>query len=508
MRTPRLRIKGRGVGAPWPPQPSSRAGDGRRRPRSWSSQLDGPSVFQRAVEPVSLTDPGRVCEQPRDGFVKARASSAVASGLVATTDIACRAVHLIVRYVMLDQLWHLQTHWDAGSTGPPHSWHTMALPRVAPLDRGLGMALRTAVRRAAIHPAGRSPEERTAPLEVRHIGIALALFEPAPEFLHQPLASITAQSWTAWTCIITADSPLADLCTDPQLAPFVADPRFHWYENPERLGHRRNFERAIQKCAAQPVEAIACCDQDDIWEADKLAVLADVLAQAGALALVHSDLCVVAADGTTVLAPSAWQAERRGIAQVSPEHLLVRNVVSGCTMLFDVALARRVPTIPTVVRYHDKWYALLAACLGGVYGVPRVLVRYRQHGAQVMGVHHGPLSRGVLRALPHLVRGLVVRGHVGALAATRRRPTHTSTAGARRVADEWRRYVALSDAVYQLGLLPTRRLGGMHSLLMGVRWLHRDPMLGVASCKLAVGSVLARVLRSEPVRRDSTEAAW
>jgi hypothetical protein len=323
---------------------------------------------------------------------------------------------------------------------------------------------------------------------VRHIGIAVALFEPEPMMLSEQLASIVGQSWTAWTCVITADSPVATLRTDARLASFFRDPRFCWVENPVRLGHLRNFEQAIQACAAQPVEAIACCDQDDIWEVDKLAVLVAALEQAGPLALVHSDLSVLAPDGTISPGPTVWEAERRGITQVLPEHLLVRNVVSGCAMLFDAELARRVPSIPLAVDYHDRWYALVAACLGGVHAVARPLVRYRQHPSQVVGLRVGLTATEMLRMLWWWARGPYL------------------TASAYRAADVWRSYLAVSDALTRVGLLRPRRRRGWHLLLLGLRWIRRDATLGGKACVLATGSLLARLLPIVSAPRDANGA--
>lgn len=315
---------------------------------------------------------------------------------------------------------------------------------------------------------------------VRRIGIALALFDPHPEFLVEQLASIVRQTWTAWTCIVTADSPLAGLRTDSRLAPFLTDARFQWQENPHRVGHLKNFEHAIQRCAAEPVDAIACCDQDDVWEVDKLTVLAAALEQVGPLTLVHSDLSVLSTDGRAHRGDSVWTLEQRGIAQVSPEQLLVRNVVTGCAMLFDAELARRMPMIPEAALYHDRWYALIAACHGGVHGVPRPLVRYRQHRAQVVGMRAGLSRAAIVPALIAWVRGTDLSGWVC------------------KAARAWRAYLLLGETVTRCRLLPPRRRSGWRVFLLGIRWFRRDVTLSMDACFLACGSVVALILPAVP----------
>ena len=323
-------------------------------------------------------------------------------------------------------------------------------------------------------PSSTAPGSCEVPaFRVERIGIALALFEPKPEFLIEQLASIVAQTWTAWTCIVTADSPLAELRTNPRCAPFFADARFQWHENSRRRGFLANFERAIQLCVSGQADAIACCDQDDVWEVDKLAALAAALEKVGPLALVHSDLSILSTDGTMCRGDSVWTVEQRGIAQVSPEHLLVRNVVTGCAMLFDAELARRMPMIPEAARYHDRWYALIAACHGGVHGVPKPLVRYRQHGSQAVGMRAGMTITTVFPAFLAWVRETDL------------------TEWARQATCAWRSYVLLSEAVTRLGLVAPRRRNGWYVFLLGIRWVRRDVNLCVHACVLALGSVMA-----------------
>ena len=42
--------------------------------------------------------------------------------------------------------------------------------------------------------------------------------------------------------------------------------------------------------------------------------------------------------------------------------------------------------IPAEFEYHDHWLAVVASVHGGVHAVHEPLVRYRQHGGNVVGV--------------------------------------------------------------------------------------------------------------------------
>ena len=62
----------------------------------------------------------------------------------------------------------------------------------------------------------------------------------------------------------------------------------HWIVkcNTERLGVRKNFEQAILLASG---DYIATCDQDDVWEKDKLKNLLALISSDSSVLLVHSE---------------------------------------------------------------------------------------------------------------------------------------------------------------------------------------------------------------------------
>jgi hypothetical protein len=220
------------------------------------------------------------------------------------------------------------------------------------------------------------------------IGIALASYLPHPDFFLKQLESIEAQTHSDWVCIITSDSPLEETFKHAPLNKFKNHSRFRWHENPQRLGSKKNFERAIQLCLKENVNAVACSDQDDVWYPEKLQRCLEVLVQKPPLSLVHSDMHVLIVDekGEKLLPGTTWSVESRGVHHCQPQHLLVRNVVAGCAMLFDAEIARRYPHLPEEFDYHDHWYALVASVHGGVYPISEPLFAYRQHDRNELGV--------------------------------------------------------------------------------------------------------------------------
>lgn len=231
-------------------------------------------------------------------------------------------------------------------------------------------------------------------MKVKKIGIALAAYEPDSSHFLEQLQSIAAQSWKDWVCVVVSDSKLDALRADSRYQPYFSDHRFQWFENSMRLGHLKNFEKAIQLVSKLGVSAIACSDQDDVWFTDKLSVQAGELESLGELGLVFCDMKIMNAAGV-IQERTAWEVERRGVEHCGTFDLLVRNVIPGTGMLMDAELARRFPVIPEAALYHDHWYPLVASAVGKVRPIRQALYAYRIHESNVAGVspYTGLLAR-------------------------------------------------------------------------------------------------------------------
>ena len=153
---------------------------------------------------------------------------------------------------------------------------------------------------------------------------------------------------------------------------------------PPRLGPAANFNRVL---AASDAPWTALCDQDDLWETNRLATLAAVADRqdASVPTLIVHDLALIDAAGAPI-APSYWSWQAYDPQRGSNlRTLLVMNSFPGCAMIANRALLDRALPIPADAVMHDWWLALVAAACGQIVVVPQALVRYRQHGENVMG---------------------------------------------------------------------------------------------------------------------------
>ena len=253
-------------------------------------------------------------------------------------------------------------------------------------------------------------------------------------FLAEQLASLEWQTFTDWRLIVSDDGS-----TDGTLAILEAfrsaypPGRVEIISGP-RAGAPANFLFLADR--RHPVtDYYAFCDQDDVWETDKLARAVAILEKAprDLPALYGSRTSLIDAEGRAIgLSPLFPRAPTFRSA-------LVQSIAGGNTMVFNRAardlLAYCGPDVD--IPSHDWWlYQVTSACNGLVYYDPIPSVRYRQHERNIIGSNMGLLAG--LRRLRMLAQGRFRRWsdlNVAALARVRPR----MSAESRHIFDQFRR---------------------------------------------------------------------
>ncbi|MEH1797317.1 MULTISPECIES: glycosyltransferase family 2 protein [unclassified Nostoc] len=218
------------------------------------------------------------------------------------------------------------------------------------------------------------------------IGIVLATYNPQIEYFKKQIQSIQNQTWQNWVCYIVDD------CSQPKYQAEIKkivgnDSRFICHFHSDNLKHYYNFERGLQYCVNDfTITAIAFSDQDDIWQAEKLEILIAKL-RSEQLLLVHSDLELINSYDETIN-PSTWNFEERNPENATVELLLLRNVVTGCSLLFCTSLIPYILPFPQhqIAWHHDWWVALVAIQKGKIGHIRQPLIRYRIHSSNTVGV--------------------------------------------------------------------------------------------------------------------------
>jgi glycosyltransferase involved in cell wall biosynthesis len=208
------------------------------------------------------------------------------------------------------------------------------------------------------------------------VSVALATYN-GEKYLHAQLDSILAQTYPPGEIVVVDDCSIDNTMTilEEYCCRF---PKLITVErNNENIGYVKNFQKSLLLCRG---DFIALCDQDDIWDPQKIATLVDRIGNAD---LIHSDARLIDSANSLITASFSQYSAKRSKDNRFLK-LCLNNTVTGCTMLFRRSLLERAVPFPPCIP-HDHWLALLAADGKGIAYYPSPLVSYRQHERNVLG---------------------------------------------------------------------------------------------------------------------------
>lgn len=170
--------------------------------------------------------------------------------------------------------------------------------------------------------------------------------------------------------------------TQKLLEEYQNEGKLTWYTG-EHLNVSKGFFDLMKQAEKIESDYIAFCDQDDVWDEDKLSIAIEHLEKSAenTPALYYCGQRLV--DGKLKFLSDHTLNDQRS--------LMTRFVLSdfaGCTGVFNRALLREVLSYePEYMLMHDTW--ILKVCLatgGSVYVDPRPHMSYRQHGGNTVGL--------------------------------------------------------------------------------------------------------------------------
>ncbi|MET0300428.1 MAG: glycosyltransferase family 2 protein, partial [Flavitalea sp.] len=217
------------------------------------------------------------------------------------------------------------------------------------------------------------------------VSVAMATYNGG-KYLREQLDSIYGQTHKKLEVIVCDDRSVDN--TASILEEYNQKHGLVYQINDTNLKVVKNFEKAILKCTSQ---YIALSDQDDVWLPDKieksLKKIQELEARFGTDVplLVFSDLTIVD-DNLNTLHASLWKHQKLAPENAVLNRLLVENVITGCTILMNQALARLAFPGPKEIIMHDVWLGLVSSCFGHISFVAEPTILYRQHSNNTIGV--------------------------------------------------------------------------------------------------------------------------
>ncbi len=159
----------------------------------------------------------------------------------------------------------------------------------------------------------------------------------------------------------------------------------------KNIGVVRSFFELV-KNSGDDFDYFAFCDQDDVWLQDKLNRAAEVLLNEKQSEPLLYTSCAEIVDENLVH-KSFSRGPRKG---VSFYNAMIENVSSGNTQVFNRALKELLcKTEQTdMISMHDHFAYLLASAFGKVIFDEKILIQYRQHDQNAVG-----MSKSIFREI-------------------------------------------------------------------------------------------------------------
>ena len=224
----------------------------------------------------------------------------------------------------------------------------------------------------------------------RSLAILLAIYEPREDWLIELLDSLNRQTYPALRLYVRDDaSPHYSYERLTELVrKHVTNFPVVMLRNEVNRGSNETFAQLVRDCDEH---YIAFCDQDDVWNEDKLANTVR-LYETSPLhpALVCADVRVIDGGGNPI-APNMESHRKRHVflrGEGLAPTLIYRNFALGCTMVLERERALSYLPFPAEI-VHDHYLAFRAACDGAIDYLDAPQMRYRVYGGNQTGVMTG-----------------------------------------------------------------------------------------------------------------------
>ena len=213
------------------------------------------------------------------------------------------------------------------------------------------------------------------------VSILLAVYKPNENWLIEQLISLNKQNYGNLNLYVYDDCPEHPANIE-LFDKYITNFEYKIIRGEVNKGSNKAFEE-LTKIADG--DFFAYCDQDDIWEANKISLMMDEFTED--VTLVCCDLSIIDENSEKTYDRICCIRKRivykRGYNLA--KSLIANNFVTGCAMI--VKRYEAIKAVPFVEgMLHDQWIAIISAIYGKIEFINKPLVRYRQHSRNQSGV--------------------------------------------------------------------------------------------------------------------------
>lgn len=214
------------------------------------------------------------------------------------------------------------------------------------------------------------------------VSILLAVYKPKESWFIEQLISLNEQTYENIELLVYDDCPDCPINEDI-IKNYITKFSYKLIRGTENKGSNKAFEELTKVAEG---DFFAYCDQDDIWEADKLEVLINLIQKENAV-IAYSDMSII--DKDSKVTAESLRVVRPRLQYIYGEKLFDKlffsNCIAGCSMLVANRIAKS--AVPfSKVTVHDQWIAMIAGFYGEIAFIDKQLLRYRIHGNNQTGI--------------------------------------------------------------------------------------------------------------------------
>lgn len=213
-----------------------------------------------------------------------------------------------------------------------------------------------------------------------NISVALCTYNGA-DYLKEQLLSIINQT------IKVDEIVICDDCSSDNTVLIIKEfiekyPNLiRFYQNDNNLGYRKNFDKCYRLCKG---EYIFSCDQDDIWNNNKIEKIINVFNEK--TVLVFTNAALIDKNGNNI-GKSLWDCLEIDYNTISnteefKKTIKQKFIVTGATMAFRKSMYEQTEVFGYTCE-HDALIAYVAPIFGEVVAINEELIKYRRHGKNV-----------------------------------------------------------------------------------------------------------------------------
>ncbi len=213
------------------------------------------------------------------------------------------------------------------------------------------------------------------------IAILLATYNPPTHWLAELLDSLNAQSYPNLRLYVRDDASTSVSMQelDEILRKHITAFPYKLLQNKQNLGSNGTFQTLVSDCS-EPY--IAFCDQDDVWNTDKIENTFSLLQNSPLHpVMVCTNVSVIDGDGNPIAERMELHRKRHVFLRgegLAPE-LIFRNFALGCTVIMERERVLSYLPIPREI-VHDHYICFRAACDGSIDYLDEPQMRYRVYG--------------------------------------------------------------------------------------------------------------------------------